>query len=151
MLQGKKNTWKLAVEAEIVAIFQTNTKLKKINITQRECKQSTTIPIHDGLRGFGVSSVKSSPIVNYCMISKTAQSTYQSVTILTCDVKIAAAYVFPKTTAEEELELVQHAKSHNNWNAILVGDMNLKQLDCGTERITRGRWLENVQQRGDGT
>lgn len=59
-------------------------------------------------------------------------NTYKSMTIRFGDFNIQTAYVLPKTTAEEKLELLQIVGSHNNGKAIIVGDINPRNFHWNT-------------------
>lgn len=71
------------------------------------------------------------------------ESTYQSVKTGVGEVNIKTANTLPKTTAEKELELLQHWESHNNRKAIKVGDIKGKHSNWDLGNVTRGRGLEN--------
>lgn len=76
---------------------------------------------------------------------------YQSVTIRADDVNITTAYLSPKATPEEELELLQHMEGQNNRKAIIIGDMNARQSDWDDEIVREEYSWKIVQKRMDGT
>lgn len=106
----------------------------------RVSDQSSTIPIHYGLRAFE-ESFKNRPDHDLVCDQQNEPSTYRSVKIRVEDVNITTAYESQKAAAEEELELLQHLECHNNGKANRVGDINSRHSDWDTGN-NRGRQLE---------
>lgn len=97
---------KLSGEAEVVAVTATWMKPRDQGLIPQVRDQSSTRAIHDRLQRFGGGvSLKINSIINYRVISKRCQGTYQSVTVRVGDLNITTAYVSLKATDEEELEL----------------------------------------------
>lgn len=64
--------------------------------------------------------------MNYGVISKTCQGTYESVKIRIGDINISTAYLSPRATIEVRVELLQHVESHKSQKAITVGGINAR-------------------------
>lgn len=70
--------------------------------------------------------------MNFRVIGKTGQTTYRNGTRLICDVNITTAYVSPKATADETLELLQPVEGHNNGKPVVDGDIKEEHTNWET-------------------
>ena len=131
----------LASCVEVLAVCETWIRPQDTSSMKHFTECVSVTQTHGGWRGQGGLGLKINPLINYSVIYRHAQESFQVIIIKVGGTNIVSVYLTPTISREDFLKCLQTVHSLTVGPALMMGDLNCRHTSWDSKTNVRGKWL----------
>ena len=131
----------LASKFQVLAVCETWIRPQDIVTANKFEESVTVVQTHNGWRGQGGIGFRINPLLNYTLVQKHAQVSYQYIIIQVGGINIAAVYLTPTISQCDFRACLSSIQSCVIGPVVIIGDLNCRHKKWDTKSNKQGGWL----------
>ena len=131
----------LASQVEVLAVCETWIRPQDISRAKQFTECVNVVYPHNGWRGQGGVGLRINPLINYSVIHKHAQTSFQTIVIKVGETNIAAVYLTPRISRGDFEKCLDKVQNCTAGPVVMMGDLNCRHTTWDKKSNTQGKWL----------